>query len=152
MLKLSVIIFFLMLLVACSPARVVNFSALNTGIPVLLSPSDRIGSSANQKCSAGKITEKSKINVKMSNAEIFTTTGNFSNSRSVQAESSVVDVVLLNKTMGDKNTNICIDALETSDLGVYFVFGFVETTKVSMDAHVEKNEKGDNLNPKKAGE
>lgn len=135
---------------ACTPTRVITFTAANTGIPVLLGPSDSAGPTSGRKCSAANITENNKINIKLNRSMALTSdAARNTTEQHHHSKPELVDVVILKRTLGNKNVNICIDTLETSDLGVYLLFGLVETTAVSMNTHIEKVEKRDAVNQTK---
>ena len=144
------IVFILIIISGCA-ARTVIFTASNTGIPVLLSSSDRINSKSDQKCNAENIPENRKINIKLANFDTMSFVGT-KTSRSFRSDASIVDLMIIKKTLNDMNINVCIDKLETQDFGLYLLFGLIEKTTVSMDAHIEKVEKENNLNQGKTEE
>ena len=131
---------------ACTPTRVVTLTASNTGIPVLLSPSDSAGPASGRKCTAANITENNKINIKLARSMAMTSDTRNTTEKHYASEATIVDLTILKKTLNDKNINICIDTVETSDFGMYLLFGLLETTTVSMDSHIEKVEKGNSAN------
>lgn len=149
MTRFSSFIILLLLLTACSPpTRIVKFTASNTGIPVLLSQSDRIGSSSNKKCSTEKITEDSKIKITMDNLRAAASnmgTGAHGVAQKSESAAYAVDSNILKKTLGDKNTNVCIDTIETIDLGIAILVGVAGGTSVTVDAHIENIENENNI-------
>ena len=118
----------------------VEVKAANTGIPVLLSRIDRINSPNPQAgCFSGGSRGQKAIDVKVAHTSIIAEGGSIE----TQDASAVVDATILATTLGNPETNVCVDSLTASTRAVYWVFGVLDRTMGWLKAHPETAQKGD---------
>jgi hypothetical protein len=119
----------------------VEVKAANTGIPVLLSRIDRINSPNPQAgCFSGGSKGQKAIDVKVAHTSIIAAPYA---STEAQDASAVVDATILATTLGNPETNVCVDSLTASTRAVYWVFGVLDRTMGWLKAHPETAQKGD---------
>ena len=118
----------------------VEVKAAHTDIPVLLSRIDRINSPNPQAgCFSGGSKGQKAIDVKVAHTSIIAQYG----STEVQDASAVVDATILATTLGNPETNVCVDSLTASTRAVYWVFGVLDRTMGWLKAHPETAQKGE---------
>lgn len=118
----------------------VEVKAAHTDIPVLLSRIDRINSPNPQAgCFSGGSRGQKAIDVKVAHTNIIAQYG----SVETQDASAVVDATILATTLGNPETNVCVDSLTASTRAVYWVFGVLDRTMGWLKAHPETAQKGE---------
>lgn len=135
-----IVFMFLVLVLNCFSCEHyrINYTAAKTGIPVLLSPVDRIGGPAERplKKPAKSIGDNDKISIFVQGFESISAT-NTGPDQSVTINASNVDTQILKQSLGKPEFNMYIDDLEVTSMAVYALVGLMDRARITTVGHLE---------------
>jgi len=135
------LIFFLLFCImtlccGCCNRYEVNFTASRTGIPVLLSATDRINEDTGlNKIQGDKYCPDDLWTITVHSSETISS-GRFDDQSSCK-NAAYVDKRVLKMSIGDPELNIQIDKMDISTTAVYYLFGIMDISKIRAHAYLK---------------
>lgn len=120
----------------CGNRYKVNFTASRTGIPVLLSATDRINENTDlNKIQGDKYCPDHFWTITVHSSETVLA-GKFDD-QSSRKNAAYIDKRILKMSLGDPELNIQIDRMDISTTAVYLLFGVIDISRIRAHAYLK---------------